>query len=179
MLEQEKLADLVKKMQEGSFDRFDTFYQETKRPIFYNILSFVKDYQSAEDIMQDCFVKFLENIQNVDTSKSILGYLIVTSKNLSLDYLRKYSKIDDIEEVYTAEVHSQDEHHNYKMLEILKTVKNILNEKEYEIFSLHVLGELTFEEISNLLNKALGTVLWSYNNSIKKIRQEVNYEDFT
>ena len=56
---------------------------------------------------------------------------------------------------------------------ILKKIRDILNKKEVDIFILHVLGDLGFNEIAEIQNKPLGTVLWSYNNSIKKLRKEL------
>jgi DNA-directed RNA polymerase specialized sigma subunit, sigma24 homolog len=65
----------------------------TKKPIFYNILSYVKSYEIAEDLLQETFVNFLKNLKKFDKNKSVLAYLMVLSKNLSLDYLKKNKEI--------------------------------------------------------------------------------------
>ena len=51
-----------------------------------------------------------------------------------------------------------------------------LNDIEFKILILHILGELTFNEIKDIVKKPLGTVLWIYNKSLKKVRKELNYE---
>ena len=36
--------------------------------------------------------------------------------------------------------------------------------------------EEAFNEIKDIVKKPLGTVLWIYNKSLKKVRKELNYE---
>jgi len=46
-----------------------------------------------------------------------------------------------------------------------------IKETEREIVHLKVIGEMTFQEIANLLNQPLGTVTWRYQEAIKKLRR--------
>ena len=57
-------------------------------------------------------------------------------------------------------------------INVFKIAKELLRPKEFEIVYLHLIEDLKFEDISKHINKPLGTVLWSYNNSIKKLRKE-------
>ena len=50
---------------------------------------------------------------------------------------------------------------------------DIKKDKEFEIFVLHAVNDYTFEEIAKLKHRPLGTILWSYNNAIKKIQKEL------
>ena len=56
---------------------------------------------------------------------------------------------------------------------LLNRIKEILKDKEFEIFVLHAVNDYTFEEIAKLKHRPLGTILWSYNNAIKKIQKEL------
>jgi len=47
----------------------------------------------------------------------------------------------------------------------------LLKPKEREIIHLKILGELTFQEIADILKIPLGTVTWRYHNAIKKLRR--------
>ena len=58
----------------------------------------------------------------------------------------------------------------------LPNVQGILKDKEFEIFVLHVMNEMSFQEIAEWKKRPLGTILWSYSNSLKKIRKEIPYE---
>ncbi len=156
-------------MKDNNMSYFGEFYNTTKVLIYSNIYSYVKNQATSEDLLQEIYIKFLSNLNDISEEKSIIGFLLTISKNISLDYIKKFSKVnygDDYEYV------SEDSSLIDKDL-ILKKIRDILNKKEVDIFILHVLGDLGFNEIAEILNKPLGTVLWSYNNSIKKLRKEL------
>ena len=165
------LKDCVIELKKGNMEVFDSFYEATKHQVFYNIVAITKSYDLAEDLLQDTFVSFLKNINRVDENSSILGFLMVMSKNITLDYFKKANRTREIDEI-NDDLSSYDKSYIDQDL-LLKRIEKILKEKEFQIFTMHVLSELSFDEISKVLNKPLGTVLWSYNNSIKKLRKEL------
>lgn len=175
MSEEERVKELFLYLKKGEMEYFDEFYELLKNKIFYNILSLTKSYDLSEDLLQETFVKFLTNIQNIDSNESIQGYLMLLSRNLTLDYFKKNNRLSQFDET-NEDVISKDKDEIDKNI-LLSKIKKILKDKEFEIFTLHVLNELTFEEISKLIKKPVGTVLWSYNNSIKKIRKEVKLDE--
>ena len=69
-----ELQDLFLKLQEGDFTFFDTFYERSKNVVFYNILSYTKNYDISEDILQETYVKFLASINNINKNVNILEY---------------------------------------------------------------------------------------------------------
>ena len=125
----------------------------------------------SEDLLQETYVKFLTNIKNIDDKVNVLGYLIVMSKNITLDYFKKNNRIETLNE---EDISFEDNKIHETML--VSKIKEILNDIEFKILILHILGELTFNEIKDIVKKPLGTVLWIYNQSLKKVRKELNYE---
>lgn len=168
---EDKLKTIVKDIQSGKMDSFNELYELSKKAVFYNIYSLTKSHADSEDLLHDTYVKFLENIQKVDPSSSIMGFLMVTARNLTLDAFKKsnHQKSTNEELDYAS---SHDEYQVGGDI-LLDKIGAILKKKEFEIFTLHVMSELTFEEIAKLQRRPLGTILWSYRNSIKKIRKEM------
>ena len=76
----------------GNLNLFDQFYEETKASIFYNICSFIDDKNLVEDILQETYIKFLNNLHRLKVDKNPVGYLFLISKNLSLNELKKRKK---------------------------------------------------------------------------------------
>lgn len=165
------LKEMVKRMQNGETKEFDRIFDTTKKVVFYNIYSYVKNYETSEDLMQDVYLKFLENINTIDISKSIGGYFITLSRNIALNFIKKSSREDDFNE-YEYKASSIDEYQSDEVI-LMEQVKNILNKKELNVFILHYYSELTFEEISKMTFKPLGTIIWLYNSGIKKLRKEL------
>lgn len=170
-----EIKELFIHLKRGEMEYFNDFYELVKTKIFYNIYALTKDYSLSEDLLQDTFVKFLKNIKSIKNEDSILGYLVLLSKNLTLDYFKKYNRVREINEL-NDDLSSKDED-NIDQNILLEKIKKILKDKEFEIFVLHALNDMTFEEISKLLKRPVGTILWSYNNSIKKIKKEVKLNE--
>lgn len=165
------LNEVFLELKRGDQSHFNWFYENSKKQLFYNILSYTKNYELSEDLLQETYVKFLTNIKNIDDRVNVLGYLMVMSKNITLDYFKKNNRIETLNE----EDISFEDNKIYETMLVSK-IKEILNDIEFKILILHILGELTFNEIKDIVKKPLGTVLWIYNKSLKKVRKELNYE---
>ena len=110
------------------------------------------------------------DVFQLDENENVLGYLILISRNITLDYIKKHGRVRELYE--HEEVVSKDDNDIDKTI-LLDKVREILKKDQLEIFTLHVLSDLTFEEIAKILKRPLGTVLWSYNSAIKKLRKEI------
>ena len=165
------LKELLIQLQNDKMEYFDEFYNLTKNKVFYMAYSILQDYHLSEDILQDTYIKFLKHKKKVKVDGNILSYLLEISKNLSLNYVKKHKKVVNIDNiVFKYEEQYQEE---FEELKLVKDMKKILNENEFQIIILRIINELTNNEIATLLNKPLGTILWTYNNAIKKLRRDL------
>ena len=165
------LKELLIQLQNDKMEYFDEFYNLTKNKVFYMAYSILQDYHLSEDILQDTYIKFLKHNKKVKVDGNILSYLLEISKNLSLNYVNKHKKVVNIDNiVFKYEEQYQEK---FEELKLVKDMKKILNENEFQIVILKIINELTNNEIAQLLNKPLGTVLWTYNNAIKKLRRDL------
>lgn len=165
------LKELLIQLQNDKMEYFDEFYNLTKNKVFYMAYSILQDYHLSEDILQDTYIKFLKHKKKVKVDGNILSYLLEISKNLSLNYVNKNKKVVNIDNiVFKYEEQYQEK---FEELKLVKDMKKILNENEFQIVILKIINELTNNEIAQLLNKPLGTVLWTYNNAVKKLRRDL------
>lgn len=173
----EEINEYFAYLKEGKLEYFDAFYELAKKKVFYNIFSLTKNYELSEDLLQDTFVKFLQKISEIDSNESILGYLMLLSRNITLDYFKKHNRVREIDEVNDVHIMQSLDEKNIDEHLLIKKIKGVLKDKEFEIFILHVLSEMTFQEIAKLKKRPVGTILWSYNNSIKKLQKEVKLHE--
>ncbi len=162
------LRECVIRFKNNDFSLFDSFYAAVKEKVFYNIFSLTKSYEISEDLLQDTFVRFLKNVNQLENDDNILGYLMVLSRNITLDYFKKNNRVRQLDEEVDkpSTVDQNDIDRNI----LLDKVREILKPKEFEIFVLHVMSDLTFDEIAKLKHRPIGTITRSYNNSIKKLK---------
>ena len=160
---------IIEELLNGELSYFNEFYEKTKYKLFYNILAILKDPVLSEDALQETYLKFLNNLNKLKKEKNILGYLMVVSRNVALDMLKKSSREVQIDDYNLSLIN--DNGINFEYSNILLKVKEILSDMEFQIFILHVINEMTHKEISRLLKKPLGSITWAYNNALKKLKK--------
>lgn len=74
------LQQMFEKLKSHDNSAFETFYELTKKEVFYNILSITKDYDLAEDVMQETYISFLENIDKIDSKKALRDIYLLSRK---------------------------------------------------------------------------------------------------
>lgn len=55
-------------------------------------------------------------------------------------------------------------------------MNKVLGEEERQIVTLHVISGFKHREIAEMLEKPLGTELWTYNNALAKLKRELRKE---
>lgn len=166
-----ELNQLVKRLQKGEMAVFDSIYHDTKSLVYYTILNITKDTSLAEDIMQDAYLKALEKIQSFKPTYSFKSWIVMIARNLAInEYNRRKRELafDPNQDEY---IFGQEESSSEKQL-IVKEMLDSLNDIEQEIVVLHVLGDLKHREIASMLGKPLGTITWTYQQAMKKLRNQ-------
>ena len=164
---------LVKKLQSGDMSVFDDLYYQTKDIVFYSILGILKDYSLSEDIMQDTYLKALNKIHSYKPTHSFKSWIVTIAKNLSINEFNRRKRETSIDiqtdEMFLGQTESRSENQI-----LIEQIFRVLNDTEREIVLLHVVGDLKHREIAALLDKPIGTVTWSYKNSLEKLKNELN-----
>ncbi len=171
-MEQKDLNRLVKELQSGNIEVFDDIYYQTKDIVYYSIFLILKDHQLSEDIMQDTYLKALEKIHSYKRQAHFKSWLVTIAKNLAINEFNRRKRetfVDLSENEYLLGNTASTAENEVLITQIFK----VLSDTEKEVVLLHVLGDLKHREISELIDKPLGTVTWIYNEAIKKLKAEV------
>ncbi|MFA7506956.1 MAG: RNA polymerase sigma factor [Bacilli bacterium] len=159
--------DLILKDEEA----FRIIYDDTKNAVFGIIISVVKDRNLAEDVMQDTYIKMIKSIRIYKRNGKFINWLLTIAKNQAIDYYRKRDKevlLDYNDE--TNEPLLKDDNNFTFSLETNRLL-DLLSDIEREIVILKIVNDFKFREIAEFVGKPLGTVLWIYNKSIKKMQE--------
>ena len=150
---------LLEEFKTGNLEHFDEFYNSTKKSVYFAIYLIIKDEMMTEDLMQETYVQFLENVKKIPKDSNMEGFLVTSANNRAINYFNRHKREVEFSSSLVTYSYSSD-----KLLDtgLLKLVKQTLDEKECEIFLLHVLGEYTFQEISKMLDIPIGTLTWTY-----------------
>lgn len=129
-------------------------YQDYSQKVKGYILSKVNDYNLAEDLCSDVFVKVYEKLDTYDEKKaSISTWIYTIARNTLIDYYR--SKKDEVElneEIAIPIEDDDDEICTSENLNMLASCLEELNDREKNIILLHYYKGLTLKEISEKMN---------------------------
>ena len=169
------LDEIVDEFRECNYAHFDYFYNETKKGVFFSICAIINDNDVIDDLMQDTYVKFLENINKYQSKTNIKAFLSRISHNIAINYYNKEKKMVHDEEIfdYIPEETNKTPYSEIRVVEMLKCLDDISR----EIVIQHVINELKFKDIAKIVDKPLGTVLWLYNKAMKELKRKVGGED--
>ena len=157
---------LLERLKADDLTAFDEIYSTTNKNVYYTIYLIVKSRETAEDLMQETYLSFLDYAKKLKKDEEITPFLVSSAKNKAINYYNRHRMEQEYAQMLRTYSYDTD-----KWLDtgLLDKIKGILSEKECEVFLLHVLGEYSFKEISKITGIPIGTLTWSYSESRKKL----------
>jgi len=161
----DELQKLLSAIRDGDRIAFEKLYETLKRPLFTIVLRITRDKALSEDILQEIFIKLY--LSPPESSVNPRAYICQMARNLAIDSVRQRKPSVDFEEAENLLYHPIDD------LSLKMDAENAilaLPDRERQIVTLHINGELKFREVADILSVPLGTVLWAYQKAIKQLR---------
>jgi len=162
-----ELTNKLNAIRQGDKIAFEELYKDLRTPIFTIIYRITWDKTISEDILQEVFLKLFLSPPN-PLIKKPRAYLFQIARNLAIDSMRAQSQHMSLDEI--ADTIPQPLNDLLPQTDIDDALKS-LPAQECEIVTMHVIGELKFREISELMKIPLGTVLWKYQKAITKLQK--------
>ena len=137
-------------------------------------LKYSRNYQDAEDTLQDSFLIIFDKIKQYNNKGSFEGWLKRIVINTALQKYRKKNHLQLIKEVSDTEevVEIDFEDTDVDIGFLLKLVQE-LPDKYRLVFNLYVLDSYSHREISKMLNISEGTSKSNLSRARKKIKEKL------
>ena len=177
--------ELIQSFQDGNSRAFDALLERHHERIFNTILFMVKDSYLAEDLIQEIFIKIIDNLKQKKYNEEgkFLPWALRISHNFCVDHFRKVKrtptiKTGDDQDLFEIIKHS-DHPADYKMTRS-QTHKNIqelvglLPEEQREIIVLRHYANLSFKEIAQMTNCSINTALGRMRYGLINLRKMMN-----
>jgi RNA polymerase sigma factor (sigma-70 family) len=133
-------------------------YQRFSQQMFAVCLRYAKDYHTAEDILQDGFVKVFRHIGNFRKEGSFEGWVRRIFINTSIEYLRKSVNLFSIvnEEGEAMDIKDNNFFDGLEVNEMLDMVQS-LSPGYRTVFNLYAIEGYAHKEIAEMLKITEGT----------------------
>ena len=164
---------LILQMKQGDEQAFDKFV----RKYYGDILSYCKyhclDQTEAEDLTQETFLRFMNNIQSYQHIGKAKNYLYVIAGNLCKDYLKR------TKETLLEENEFEEENQTEQILNrvLIEQILEQLPDDSREVLTLYYFQELKLTEISDTLQIGLPLVKYRLQKARKQLRELLGKEE--
>lgn len=159
----------MKAFQEGDVKGFNTLYDALHRLVFYVVYGIVKDYQLAEDLLQNVFLTIYERKEDYRRRGSVKAWVLQIARNMALNERKKQQRVVVSE---TETIDALNKHQSTTMPEtpLIDLAKDMLPEDEFLIVMLYVVEGYTRREVGKLLNLSTSGVTWKLNQALERLR---------
>ena len=188
-----RLSDskLVSLYQNGNEEAFEMLLHRHKSRVYTAIYLIVKDRYTAEDLLQETFIKAINTIRGgrYNEEGKFLPWISRIAHNLAIDHFRKEKRypevvLEDGSRLFNSMAFSEESYETKQMLKETHTrlrdfIKELPAEQKQVLIMRHFL-QMSFQEIANRtgvsINTALGRMRYALINLRKKMTKNRAYD---
>jgi RNA polymerase sigma factor (sigma-70 family) len=163
---------LIKKCASGNSLAQKTFYEKFAGKMMGICLRYTKDYEEAQDVMQDAFIKIFGKLADYEKKGSLEGWVRRIVVNTALDSYRKNKKhqknvdVDSVDYLLEDKTFIIEELNADDLLAVIKTIP-----AGYQmVFNLFAIEGYSHKEIAEQLNITESTSKSQYSRARKLLR---------
>ncbi len=163
----------MERIKQGDKEALKEIYVAYAGFLFHFLLGILRNRENAEDVTSEFFIKLWDIADKYVPGTGHRAWLSRIARNMAVDFLRSHKKeipYDAGEQGFEAMAASDEMEEAVSNLTV-KEALDRLKPAEREIVHLKIIGDMTFEEISNILETPMGTVTWRYREAMKKLRR--------
>jgi RNA polymerase sigma-70 factor (ECF subfamily) len=156
-LSDEELVDLVRKKDQELYRYLIDRYQAK---LLRYAVYLTADNDQAADVIQEAFIKAFVNLQSFNSKKKFSSWLYRITHNEAMNILNRYKQelpiLKDVD--FASNIDLEDD---FIRKELENRTKECLSQMPLiykEVLTLYYLEEQSYEEISDILRVAIGTV---------------------
>ena len=172
-----KEKQLFLEFQGGNLAIFDYFFDKYYQGLCVYAYRMLKSNSEAEDLVQDFFVRILENRATISIETSVKSYFIRSVHNRCLDNLA-HKKVKINHEQFRLKMMNEEDLHEYPLLDseltllIERTIQH-LPDGIRETFMTNRFEGLSYQQIAKQENISVKTVEYRISKALNILRKDL------
>ena len=165
-----RLFGLLREGRSEKDQAFAELYARHSSRVWLYCLKVMGERQSAEDMFQGTFLRFLQSAQTEREMTNVPGFLLTIARNLCLNAKQKMKPIsaplEDLElpvEEHPVEIRELER--------LVSTALDLLPEEHREAFVLQAYNGMSYKEIAEMIDRPVSTVRNRVVRAKKKLRE--------
>lgn len=180
--------ELVQKSLEN-IDYFGVLVDRYQQKLLYYIVRISSfSFTEAEEILQEVFLKTWQNLNSFDGSLKFSSWIYRITHNETISAFRKHSSRgedkrlelnEDVFDMAAAKIDLPVDFDQKLNAQLIRDILDSMDEKYREVLVLHFLEEKSYDEISDILKKPIGTIGTLINRAKKMFREKAESHNIT
>jgi RNA polymerase sigma-70 factor, ECF subfamily len=194
MLQDDADEDLMVAYQKGEVRAFEILLGRHRKPVFNFILRYVGDKETAEDLLQETFMRVIKGSDAYKRQAKFTTWLYTIARNLCVDQTRrrkhrKHASLDApmqasddsgtlLDVIPSSEMASDRKSVNKELHETMQRAIASLSDDQREVFLMREFLDLPFKQIAEVVGVPENTVKSRMRYALEKLRLELDeYKD--
>lgn len=152
---------------------FDKIYSEYFHVVYKYVYSLCRDANVAEEITQETFFKAMKSIDSFRGDCKLRVWLCQIAKNTFFTFYEKTKKQQEVPILVKPIEDFEKDYINKETAYEIHKVLHGIEEPYKEVFTLRVLGELSFNQIGELFGKSEGWARVTYYRAKLKVKEKI------
>jgi RNA polymerase sigma-70 factor (ECF subfamily) len=155
---------------------FRLIIEKYSSKLYWHIRRLVILHEDADDALQNTFMNAWKSMADFRNESSLYTWLYTIATNEALTLINKRKKnaavsLDDISEYFRNSMEGSTWFDGDEAQVMLQNAIIQLPEKQRIVFNLKYYDEMTYEDMSKVLNTSEGALKASYHHAVKKIEK--------
>lgn len=173
--------ELLRKAKNGDREAFGALFKKYEKRVFRVARRMCGSDDEAWDITQDAFIRAMQAMDRYDTQYRFFTWIYRITANLAINYSQKRMRRREVhfDEGFSAEGQQvieddlSDRASCDQLIQAIRKAVDRLTPALKAVFVLRVDQQLSYSEISESLDIAIGTVMSRLNRARNKVREEL------
>lgn len=173
---------LIQRILAGDENAFSILIEKYQRQVHALAFRKVRDFQTAEDITQETFLRVHQKLATLNDPTKFPGWLYAIVNHLCIAWYRKNRlQTEALQEIYISEIETEA-YSRYIAREHAKTTAEVqhdlvkklltkLKESDREVITLHYFEEMTSSEIGDFLGVSENTIKSRLHRARQRLKQ--------
>jgi len=175
--------ELIQEIKADNMLAFDTLYKKYSKRLYKFVYSILISVEDSENIVQDVFFILWKNRDKVKKGASIKYYIFTIAYNLTISIIRKKARESQFVEYLQSLQDLNQEPVNIELefnelTDKLDYIVNHLPARQKEVYLLHKVEGLKYQEIAERLNISVNTIENHISRALKTIRTKLGDYSF-
>jgi RNA polymerase sigma-70 factor (ECF subfamily) len=178
-------ADLFEQMKQRKSEALQVLYDRYAQIVYSLFLRTARDPATAEDLVQELFLRVWNRAQQFNPQKGSLGVWILSiARNMAVDHARSAgarfsAKVRPIEEVdYRPDLdHNKQQYSSIDDVRTVQAAFSYLSLEQKQVLELAYFEGLSQSEIAARLSEPLGTVKSWTRSALTRMRAAIRSDD--